>query len=304
LLIISYSSKFNAENGVKIEVLSLPIFTIRINMEEINRVIDIEKAIKNSKSKFVRSLPRFVIRFIEKLIRQDEMNAVIYRNRDKEGVPFVNSILKEWNVQIDIRGGENIPQKGRFVFVANHPVGGMDALAFLSTIYRYFPDVISPSNELFKYIPNLKPVILGVNVFGTNTKDTVEKFNQLFDSQSQIMIFPAGIVSRRNNGIISDLPWQKTFVTKAVQFNREIIPVHISGKNSNLFYIVDKLRKFLGIKLSIEIILLPREMHRQRSSTVTMTIGKPIAPQTFTKEKSHAEWAQDIKDTVYRLSAS
>jgi len=273
-------------------------------MEEDYKIIDIEKAVRNSKSKVVKSLPWIIIRFIEKLIRQDEMNDIIYRNRDKEGVPFVNSILKEWNVKIDIRGSENIPQKGRFVFVANHPVGGMDALAFLSSIYRYFPDVKSPSNELFRYIPNLKPVILGVNVFGTNTKDTVVKFNNLFESQSQIMIFPAGIVSRRNNGVISDLPWQKTFVTKAVQFNREIIPVHISGRNSNLFYFVDRLRKFLGIKLSIEIILLPREMHRQRNSTVTMTIGKPISPQLFTKEKTHAEWAQHVKNSVYRLGAS
>ena len=101
---------------------------------------------------------------------------------------------------------------------------------------------------------------------------------------------------------IGPLSWEKTFVTKAVQFNREIIPVHISGKNSNLFYFVDRLRKFLGIKLSIEIILLPREMHSQRNSTVKMTIGKPIPPHTFTKDKSHAEWAQHVKDTVYRLS--
>jgi putative hemolysin len=180
----------------------------------------------------------------------------------------------------------------------------MDALSFLSAISRFYPDVISPSNDLFNYIPNLHPVILGVNVFGTNTKDTVSKLNELFESESQIMIFPAGIVSRRIKGVISDLVWQKTFVTKAVQFRRDIIPVHISGRNSNLFYTIDRVRKFLGIKLSLEIILLPREMHKQNNSTVTLTIGKPVAWQTLTSEKSQGEWAQTIKAGVYELAGS
>jgi putative hemolysin len=273
-------------------------------MNEIEKVIDIRKAIRSSKSKFVRLLPGFAISAIEKLIRQDYMNTSIHNNRHMEGIPFVNGILKDWGVNVEIKGSENIPREGRFVFVANHPVGGMDALSFLSAISRFYPDVISPSNDLFNYIPNLHPVILGVNVFGTNTKETVSKLNELFESESQIMIFPAGIVSRRIKGVISDPVWQKTFVTKAVQFRRDIIPVHISGRNSNLFYTVDRVRKFLGIKLSVEIILLPREMHKQNNSTVTLTIGKPVAWQTLTSEKSQGEWAQTIKAGVYELAES
>ncbi|MBK7626547.1 MAG: 1-acyl-sn-glycerol-3-phosphate acyltransferase [Bacteroidales bacterium] len=268
-------------------------------MEEITKTIDLEKAIRSSKSKFVRSLPRFVIRMIEKLVRQDEMNETIFRNRDKNGVPFVNAVLKDWNVNVEVKGSENIPAAGRFVFVANHPVGGMDALSFLSAIHRFFPDVISPSNELFNYIPNLHPVILGVNVFGTNTRDTVEKFNQLFESDNQIMIFPAGIVSRRKKGVISDPAWQKTFITKAIQFNRDVIPVFIEGRNSNLFYSVDRFRKFIGIKMSLEIILLPREMHKQRNSTVTLNFKKPIPCKTFSADKTHADWALYVREAVY-----
>jgi len=271
-------------------------------MDEVIKIIDIEKAIRSSKSKFVSSLPKFIIRLLERLVHQDEMNLSIHRNRDKTGVPFVNDILNDWNVKINVEGAENVPVSGKFVFVANHPVGGIDALSFLSTIYRFFPNVISPSNQLFNYIPNLHPVILGVNVFGINTKDTVEQFNRLFESDSQIMIFPAGIVSRRSNGIIIDPVWQKTFITKAIQYKRDIIPVHISGRNSNLFYFADILRKFLRIKLSLEIILLPREMMRQRNSTVKMTIGNLIKYQSFTPEMTHAGWAQKVKSTVYSLT--
>lgn len=166
-------------------------------MEEVTRTIDIEKVIINSKSKFVRSLPKFIIRIIIKTIHQDQLNLTIHRNRNKSGMPFINGVLDDWDVKVVVTGDENIPVSGKFVFVANHPVGGMDALSFLSTIYRYYPNVVSPSNELFSHIPQLKPVILGVNVFGKNTKETIEELNQLFESDSQIMIFPAGEVSRR-----------------------------------------------------------------------------------------------------------
>jgi len=271
-------------------------------MEEVPKVIDIGKAIRNSKSGFLKSLPDFVISSIEKFIHQDDMNATIYHHHQKSGVPFINDILNEWNVKIDIKGCSNIPSSGRFIFVANHSVGAMDSLTFLSTIYRFFPDVVSPSNELFNYIPNLHPVIIGINVFGKNTRETTEKLNLLFESDTQVMIFPSGEVSRRKKGMISDPLWQKTFITKAIQYKRDIIPVHISGRNSNLFYAVANLRKFLGIKMYVETILLPREMMRQRNSTVTLKIGKVIPYLTFNNQMTHHEWAQYVKKTVYDIS--
>ncbi|MCB9013318.1 MAG: 1-acyl-sn-glycerol-3-phosphate acyltransferase [Bacteroidales bacterium] len=277
---------------------------MRKSMEKIEKTIDIQKAIRNSDSGFFRSMPRILIRLIEKLIHQDEMNASIHRSREKTGVPFVNAILEGWNVEVIVKGGENVPETGKFVFVANHPVGGIDALSFLSAIYRFFPNVISPSNQLFNYIPNLHPVILGVNVFGANTKETAEKINQLFLSDAQVMIFPAGEVSRKINGKISDPAWQKTFITKAVQFQRDVIPVFISGRNSRLFYFVARFRKALGIKMYVETVLLPREMMLQRNSSISLSFGKPIPWQSFTTEKNQNQWAQDVKEKVYQLAES
>lgn len=272
-----------------------------MNKSEIIKTIDLKASFKKSESKLIRSLPTWIVRLIEKFIHQDDMNYSIYQNRELTGIPFVNGILNLWKVKIEIRGQENLPDSGRFIFVANHPVGGMDALSFLSMIGRFYPNVISPSNQIFQYIPNLHPVILGVNVFGINTKETADKLNQLFESDAQIMIFPAGEVSRRRNGIISDTVWQKTFVTKAVQNNRDIIPVHISGRNSNTFYFIASIRKFLGIKTFIETALLPSEMMKQKGSTFTLSIGKAIPFQSITKDKSHKEWAQEIKELVYQI---
>jgi len=270
-------------------------------MEEITKIVDIEKEIKNGNNRFLKSLPRFVISLMKRFIHQDEMNATIHRNRHLMGVLFVKNILGEWNLTTDIKGGENVPSAGRFVLVANHPVGAIDALTFFCAINRFFPAVVSPSNELLGLIPNLRPLILGLNVFGKNTKETVIKLQKLFESDSQVLLFPSGEVSRKKKGIISDPIWQKSFITKSIEHKRDIIPCHISGRNSNLFYNVANLRIFLGIKMYVESMLLPNEMMKQRNSRVTITIGKVIPYQTFTSEYSHLEWAQKVKSIVYSL---
>jgi len=270
-------------------------------MEEIDKVIDIEKVIENGNSKFFKSLPRFVINFIKRAIYQDEMNATIHRSRHLTGVTFIDEILRGWNVKINIKGSDNVPSSGRFIFVANHPVGGMDALSFFSVVSRFYPDTISPSNELLGNITNLRPLMVGLNVFGKNTKETAQKLNELFESDNQVLMFPSGEVSRRRKGIISDPLWQKSFITKAVQYKRDIIPFHITGRNSNLFYTVANLRTFLGIKMYVETVLLPREMMKQKNSEITYTIGKVIPYQTFTTGLSHFEWAQRVKNIVYTL---
>jgi putative hemolysin len=270
-------------------------------MSQPTKIIDLEKVIRNSDSKFVKSLPGFIIRILEKVVHQDEMNDTINVNSLKTGVPFINDVLSYWKIKIITNGTENLPPSGRFVFVANHPVGAIDALSFFSIIYRYFQSVISPSNELLNYIPNLQPVLLGVNVFGTNTRETAEKINVLFASDEQIMIFPAGTVSRRMHGVISDIVWQKTFISKSVQYQRDVIPVHISGRNSNLFYITANIRKFLRIKMALEIILLPGEMMKQRNSSITLTFGKPISHLMLAEQYNNYDGAQKIKSLVYSL---
>jgi putative hemolysin len=279
-----------------------PRIRIKYNkMEEIRKTIDIEKAVKNGDSRFLKSLPRFAIKLIIKIVEEEEFNRVINDNREKIGVHFINGILHDLNVNVEIIDGENIPSTGRFIFVANHPVGGMDALSFYSAIHRFYKDIMSPANQLLNIIPNLRPLVLGLNVFGKTNKETALKLNALFESDTQIITFPAGEVSRRKKGIIKDIDWQKSFITKAIQYKRDIVPLHISGRNSNLFYFVANLRKSLGIKMYVESILLPREMLKQKNSTMTLQIGKPLSYQTFTDKMTHSEWAEEVKKIVYSI---
>jgi len=270
-------------------------------MEEVEKAIDLEKAIRNSDSAFFKSLPGFVINIMKRIVHEDDLNSSIYRSRHLQNIPFINDILDGWNVKVQSEGLDNIPATGRFIFAANHPVGGMDALSLFSSAGSVCPNIISPSNQVLSIIPNIRDLMVGLNVFGRQTKETAAKLHQLFDSDNHILIFPAGEVSRRTKGIIEDPDWQKTFITKAIEYKRDIIPAYITGRNSNLFYSVASLRKFLGIKMYIETMLLPREMLKLRGKPMTITFGKPISWQTFTPDQTHAEWAQMVKGIVYSI---
>ena len=268
---------------------------------ENRKTIDLDKAIRESNSGFLRSMPGFVIRWMERLIGQDEINDVINKNYEKSGVVFIKGILNDWGVNIDSTGDENVPNEGRFIFAANHPVGGLDAVSIFTIIDKFFPVTVTPANELLNIIPQIRQYVFGLNVFAKTNRETAKKLDELYESDVQIFIFPAGEVSRRHKGVISDLMWQKSFVTKAIQHKRDIIPLFIGGRNSNLFYFIANLRKRMGIKMYIETMLLPREMLKQRNSTVKIWIGKPIPYQVFTSDKTHSEWAQWVKSVAYSL---
>ncbi len=271
-------------------------------MEFPEKTIDIEKVIRGSENKLLRSLPGFAIMMLRRLVREDEMNYAINRSSHLEGVPFVKNVLEGWNVKVIIKGRENLPSDSRIILAANHPVGGIDAMSFFGAIGDVYPDIISPANELLWHIPNMRPLIFGLNVFGKTSRETAVKLNELYNGPRPVFIFPAGEVSRRKKGVISDNPWQKSFISKAIEHKRDIIPVHISGRNSSLFYTVASLRTLLGIKMFIETILLPREMIKQGNSLVTITIGKPIEWESLDNEKSHNEWAELIRKEVYSLA--
>lgn len=265
------------------------------------RPIDIEKAIRRSDNRFIRNLPGFVVNIIRKIICEDELNFTTNRYSHLEGVHFLHGLLEGWNVNVIVRGEEKIPAEGRFVFSSNHPLGGLDAISLFTVIYKHFQEIVSPANQLLNHIPNLRSLVLALDVFGRTSRETAIMIDELFASGKQILIFPAGEVSRRQKGKISDIVWQKSFVTKAIQHKRDIIPVHVSGRNSSLFYNISSLRKFLGIKMYIETMLLPREMLCRKNSTITITFGNVIPWQSLTQEKTHSEWAQEIRQIVYSL---
>ncbi|MCX6248493.1 MAG: 1-acyl-sn-glycerol-3-phosphate acyltransferase [Bacteroidetes bacterium] len=280
-------------------------------VEITKNLIDVKSVFASKNPRLLKIIPPFVFSILKKILHQDRINGYIYKHRDKSGLPFVEAILGEFGVKLEVVDSHGsvisgnalqdiIPTEGRFILASNHPLGGLDGLALMHVAGKSRPDVVFPVNDLLMFIPGLKPLFIPINKHGKNTEN-VEIIHQNFASGKTILYFPAGLVSRKQKGgKILDLDWKKTFVTQAKKYQRDIIPVYISGRNTNFFYNLANLRKKVT-RVNIEMMLLPDEMMRQYDKTVRLTFGEPIPFSTLDRSHSDAEWAQIIKEKVYRL---
>jgi putative hemolysin len=269
---------------------------------EISLNIDIEKAIKKKAPGAGRKIPRFVYRLLARLICQERLNWLLHRNAQRQGVDFADGVLSDLNVSVRLEGAENIPAEGRFIFASNHPLGGLDGMALIKLFgERFDKRVRFVVNDLLMNIPNLTCVFVPINKHGSQGKENAALLGDAFASDNQILIFPAGLCSRLQGGRVCDLEWKKAVITKAVETERDVIPLFFEGHNSPFFYRLALWRKRLGIKANIEMALLPREMFKNAGSSFTVHVGKPIPWQTFDKSRSPRQWAEYLKKTVYDL---
>lgn len=266
------------------------------------QTIDLESIIKYKTN---RKIPKFIARLVKKIICLDRINEIIVKyGKDNQGIAFAEKVLEDLNITTSIKGLENIPRNEKLIFVSNHPLGALEALAigkYLDTLFKGQINFIT--NEILTYIPPLKEIFTPVEV-GSNKQDR-EKLNnieQLFVSDKQIIIFPSGVVSRRIDGKVQDFEWKKMFVAKARQYQRNIVPIYCSGQSSEFFLKFSNFRKKLGIKTSIELILFPREMFKYEGKSIDITIGQPISYQSLTTDISDKKHAENIRRLVYELA--
>jgi putative hemolysin len=266
--------------------------------------IDLEEIIQKGDSKIYKKMPRFAVRFVEKIIKQDQLNVMLNKYAEFTGAEFLPKIIEEFNLKLEIEGKENLPENGRCFFVANHPFGFIDGLILTLTVSQKYGTLKAIANDTFMFVPQLRPFIAAVNVFGKSSKEYLNAIDETYNSNEPITHFPAGIVSRLVKGKVRDLPWKKSFIAKAVSSKRDIIPFHFHGRNSRLFYAVFLFRKLFGIETVIELMLLPHEMFKKRNKTIRVTIGKPISHEMFDKSISNKKWAQKVRSHVYALGTN
>ena len=253
-----------------------------------------------------RWIPPFLITLVEKLIRQKELNEILRVTLPSEGSEFSKRVLEYLNISVDVKGLDNIPEGGRYMFASNHPLGGLDGMALITVLGKKYGDnnIRFLVNDMLMNVIPLQGIFLPINKYGKQGREAASKINEKLASDSQIFQFPAGLCSRLDkNGEIKDLDWQKSFISKALEYQRDIVPVYFDGKNSRKFYKLAKWRKKLGIKFNIEQVLLPSELCRSKGSHYTITFGPPVSWQKLKESgKTHKELAESLKEEVYRLS--
>lgn len=263
--------------------------------------IDIRRIFQEKNSRMARILPGFVYRYLERILHQEFFNGFMERHGQKGGLEFIEAAFREFNVKMKIRGEENLPAAERCIFVSNHPLGGFDGNMLIYLLRQHYPRVIVLVNDILMNIRNLEEFFIPVNKHGGQARENVRLIEETYRSEVQILTFPAGIVSRRTKGVIRDLEWQKSFIVKSVQYQRYVVPIHVSGRNTGRFYRIANIRKFLRIGWNLEMFLLPDETYRHRNKKFTITIGKPIPYKTFDRTFKPIEWAAHVRELVYRL---
>lgn len=265
------------------------------------------RAIFNAKvPKLMKWMPNWLFRKVQRLLHEDDINAVLARCGHLDGVEFVQAVVKDFNLNVVVNGAENLSASDRIVVASNHPLGGLDGIALIGVVGEHRSDVLTPVNDFLMFIESLRPIFIPVNKVGNgvaNRQENLKLFNETFASEKPICYFPFGLCSRKTKGgKIMDLDWKKTFVSKAKEYQRDIIPVHIDGCNSKFFYNLARIRKFLKIKVNIEMAFLVDEMFKQRNKTLTISIGKPIPCVTFDRRFTDAQWAEKLRSFSYQLS--
>ena len=263
--------------------------------------LDVNKILADKNPKIYRVLPRFVIRYLKRIVHQDDINEILRNFSDLRGAAFNDAALGFMGIKYRAHGVENLPKGGRNIFVSNHPLGGLDGMVFMSELTKHFPAIKFPVNDILLYIENYGDIFLPVNKVGSFGREAARLMEEAYASDYQLLNFPAGICSRKIKGVITDLPWQKSFIVKAVQHQRDIVPCYFAGRNSSFFYNLANFRTFIGLKMNLEMLYLVDEMFRQNGKDIDVYFGDPIPWQTFDKSRKPQEWADMVREKTYNL---
>ena len=268
------------------------------------KTINIDQILKDKLGAKYPFVPGFLVNWLKRIAHQDQVNAFLWESRDKTGVDWLEECVTYLDMTLKIEGKENLPSpddKRLYTFVSNHPLGGEDGVALGAVIGRHYDGRFRYLvNDLLMNLPGLAPLCIPINKTGKQGRDFPAMVEAGFKSDHHMLLFPAGLCSRKHHGVIEDIRWTKTFVSKSVEYQRDVVPIHFSGQNSNFFYrLANFSDRFLPFNLAM--LFLVDEMYKNVHKTFEIRIGKPIPWQTFDKSKTPMEWAQFVKRQVYLL---
>ncbi len=250
-----------------------------------------------------RNIPGFVVNYLKRIVHIDEVNHIFELYPGAKNLDFIKCLLEYLHITYEVEGLENLPaDDGRYIFASNHPLGGLDGIVLayvLGTEYKGRLRLLT--NDILLFIDPLREMFIPVNKVGSQAKGNVEKLNEFYESDNNLITFPSGKCSRKTKGKIIDPEWKKNFIAKSVQYKRDIIPVYFEGRNSNFFYNLANLRTFFGVKVNVEMLYLADEFFKQKGACFKVKIGKPISWQTFDKSKTQLQWAEWVKQEVYAM---
>ncbi|WP_092175053.1 1-acyl-sn-glycerol-3-phosphate acyltransferase [Cyclobacterium xiamenense] len=268
---------------------------------EKKKFIDIRQVIATKNPGLLKWLPGFVLGYIKRIVHEEEVNTIMARHGDRKELDFVDALIEEFGVYVEVGGAENIPLDRSVIVASNHPLGGLDGIVLMHVLGKYRKDLRFLVNDLLLNIPHFGELFVPVNKHGSSGKRGAELIEETYASDNAILVFPAGLVSRKQEQGIMDLEWKKSFINKARKYKKDVVPVYMEGRNSSFFYNLANLRKKIGVKANIEMFYLADEMFGQKNKKIVVHIGKPISYKYFDDSKTDKYWAEEVKKIVYNI---
>ena len=263
--------------------------------------IDVAAVLCSKAPRLSRWIPAPLVGWLRRTIREKEINHILEHYWELPPQEFIRACFREWEVTYSVEGLDKLDPAGRYLFVANHPFGGMDGMMLADKLIDRFGDVRVVVNDLLMHVEPLRPLWVPVNKHGAQNAAYARKFDEAFFGDTPVLTFPAGLCSRRIDGRITDLPWKNSFLKKAVASQREIVPVFVEGRLSDFFYRVARIRKALGVKFNIEMLWLPDEMFSQKGRHFRLIVGDPVSVAELQRFGSLAGQVAEIRRKTYFL---
>ncbi len=264
--------------------------------------LDVKETIRSKNPKLLKWIPPFVIGWIKRIIHEERINGILERSAAYQGLEFVGHMVhNEFKIRYRVHNIDHFPEDSRFILASNHPWGAMEALSLMDMVGQKYQEPRFIVNDVLMAVKNFHPLFLPVNKHGAQARSNAVLLDETYRSERPVLIFPAGLVSRRVKGQIKDPQWKSNFISKAIQYKRDVIPVFVDGTNSSFFYNLANFRKAIGIKANIEMFFLPDEMMKNSNKKLPIYIGKPISYKVFDNSRTKNEWAFLVQEYCYNI---
>ena len=245
-------------------------------------MIDIQKEIEKKFPKIKEKenfLKKSLFKIAKKIVHEDSINQFLSQNSHLKGFEFVDAVLDYFDFDYTASSNDfqNIPTSGKVVIIANHPLGGLDALCLLRLISQVRKDVKIVANDFLAGFEALNSLLIPIDNYKIRqSKNDIKKIYEALNNEEAVIIFPAGEVSRATTKGIKDPVWNKGFLSFAQNTNSPILPIFLDAKNSKTFYTISVINK------TFSTLLLSHEMFKKKSKRINIKIGQIIPNENIT----------------------
>ena len=252
-------------------------------------------------------VPEFVVRYLQRIVHEEEMNHFLREHAGETGYVFLDHVVHDLlGCSAVLYGAENIPQGDEpLIFVSTHPLGGLDGMinAMLLHEHRHRQMKLIVT-DLLMYMRPLEELFVPVNKVGGQSKEYARRQIKMWESGCDVLSFPSGKCARLekkslfSKAVVTEQPWHKSVIQKAVQYKRDIVPIRFEGENSSFFYNLAYWRSKLGIKTNIEMLYLADEMFKSHGKTFGVHVLPPISSGTFDNTRTPQQWADFLREKI------